>query len=178
MISINVSRALCRETPNRRKIYYIKAGETIREGQVPCVSFHVQKVQVCGFMYLGTNHWLLVGMTGATSEAGEHNVGGTTESQPWKTGRIYRVDTCTVVPTLTAAGLLGSALEGGPFGGGASSKRSSSPGSMNSFLPLITPGLSHIPPFCPLCFFLPFIISVTNTLNGIPSPMVGFCFTD
>lgn len=82
VISINVSRALCRETPNRRQIYYIKAGETIREGQVPCVSFHVQKVQVCGFMYLRTNHWLSVGTAGAKSEAGEHNVGGTTESQP------------------------------------------------------------------------------------------------
>ena len=56
VLSINVSRALCQETPNRRQIYYIKAGETIREGQVPCVSFHVQKVQGCGFMYLGTNH--------------------------------------------------------------------------------------------------------------------------
>ena len=81
VLSINVSRALCQETPNRRQIYYIKAGETIREGQVPCVSFHVQKVQVCGFMYLGTKHWLSMGTAGAESEAGEHDAGGTTESQ-------------------------------------------------------------------------------------------------
>ena len=177
MLSINVSRALCQE-PNRRQTYYIKAGEAIREGQVPCVSFHVHKVQGCGFMNLGTNHWLSMGTAGAKSEAGEHDVGGTTESQAWKTGRVYRVDTCFVVPTLTAAGFLGSALEGGPSGGGTSSQRSSSPGSRNSFLPLITPGLSHTPPFCPFCFFLPFIISVTNSLNGIPSLTVVFCFTD
>ena len=46
-----------------------------------CVSFHVQKVQVCGFMYLGTKHWLSMGTAGAESEAGELDVGGTTESQ-------------------------------------------------------------------------------------------------
>ena len=81
VFSINVSRALCQETPNRRQIYYIKSGETIREGQVPCVSFHVPKVHGCGFMYLGTQHWLSVGTAGAESEAGEHDAGGTTESQ-------------------------------------------------------------------------------------------------
>ena len=81
VLSINISRALCQETPNRKQIYYIKAGETIREGQVPCVSFHVQKVQGCGFMYLGTNHWMSMGTAGAESEAGERDVGGTTESQ-------------------------------------------------------------------------------------------------
>ena len=64
----------------------MKAGETIREGQVLCVSFHVQKVQGCGFMYLGTNHWLFVGMASAESEAGEQYAGGTTESQARKTG--------------------------------------------------------------------------------------------
>ena len=64
----------------------MKAGETIREGQVLCVSFHVQKVQGCGFMYLGTYHWLSVGMAGAESEAGEQDAGGTTESQARKTG--------------------------------------------------------------------------------------------
>ena len=81
VLSINVSRELCQETPNRKQIYYIKAGETIREGQVPCVSFHVQKEQGCGFMYLGTNHWFSMGTAGAESEAGERDVGGTTESQ-------------------------------------------------------------------------------------------------
>ena len=46
------------------------------------MSFHVQKkVQGCGFMYLGTQHWLSVGTAGAESEAGEHDAGGTTESQ-------------------------------------------------------------------------------------------------
>ena len=30
-----------------------------------------------GFVYLGTNHWLLVGMAGAESEAGEQDAGGT-----------------------------------------------------------------------------------------------------
>ena len=86
VLSINVSRALCQETPNRRQIYYIKSGETIREGQVPCVNFHVPKVQGCGFIYLGTHHWLLVGMAGAESEAGEHDAGRTTDSQAQKTG--------------------------------------------------------------------------------------------
>ena len=103
-------------------------------------------------MYEGTNHWLSVGMAAAESEAGEQDAGSTTESQGQNTGQVYSQDTCSVVPTLTAQ-LLGSALEGGPSGGGAASQSPSSPGGGSSFLPLITPGLSHTPPFCPYCFF-------------------------
>ena len=66
-------------------------------------------------MYEGTNHWLSVGMAAAESEAGEQDAGSTTESQGQNTGQVYSQDTCSVVPTLTAAGILGSALEAGPL---------------------------------------------------------------
>ena len=94
-------------------------------------------------MYEGTNHWLSVGMAAAESEAGEQDAGSTTESQGQNIGQVYSQDMCSVVPTLTAW-LLGSALEGGPSGGGAASLSPSSAVGGSSFLPLITPGcLAH-----------------------------------
>ena len=99
-------------------------------------------------MYEGTNHWLSVGMAAAESEAGEQDAGRTTESQGQNTGQVYSQDTCSVVPTLTAR-LLGSALEGGPSGGGVSSLSPSSAGREGSFLPLLISGLSHAPLFYP-----------------------------
>ena len=60
--------------------------EALRLDQTPCGSFHVRNVQGHGLMYLGTNHWLSVGMAGAESEAGVQDAGHTTESQARKTG--------------------------------------------------------------------------------------------
>ena len=151
MLSVNASRALWRETLSRRRIHYIKVREAIREGQTPCVSFHGQKVLGCGFMHVGTTV-LTVGKAAAESEAGEHDAGGTIESQARKTGWVYSQDTCSLVPPLTP-GLLGSDLEGGPSGGGAASLSPSRPEGGSSFLPLITGGLSHAPPFCSFWFF-------------------------
>ena len=52
------------------------------------------------------------------------------------------------------SGLCSGEWENGSSGGDTSSRRSSSPGGGSSFLPLITPGLSHTPLFFPFCFFL------------------------
>ena len=77
-----------------------------------------------------------------------------------------------MVPTLTA-GLLGSALEGGPSGGGAASLSPPIPGGGSIFLPWVVSRTTVLP----LLLFSPsFIICVTNSLHGTPSPAVGFCF--
>ena len=103
-------------------------------------------------MCLGTNHWLSVGTAAAESETGEQDAGRTTESQGQNTGQVYSQDTCSVVPTLTAR-LLGSALEGGPSGGGTASLSPSSPGGGSSFLPLITLGCLACHRFALTAFF-------------------------
>ena len=82
-----------------------------------------------------------------------------------------------MVPILTA-GLLESALKGGPSGGGVSSLNPSSAGCEGSFLPLLSSGLSHAPVLPFLTFPPSFITSITNSLHGTPSPMVGFSFPD
>ena len=79
-----------------------------------------------------------------------------------------------MVPTLTAQAL-GSALEGGPSGGGAASLTPPIPGGGSIFLPWVVSRTTVLP----LLLFSPsFIISITNSLHGIPSPVLGFCFLD
>lgn len=79
-LSIRAASAPRGETPSRREVQHVKAGGTVRSGEAPRVSLQVQKVQGYGCMHLGTHNCSLVGTKGTTSEAGEHDAGGTTES--------------------------------------------------------------------------------------------------
>lgn len=56
-------------------------------------------------------------MAGTKSEVGEHHAGGKEQVTGMKDRRRPQsLDTCPMVPTLTAARLLSSALESGPSG--------------------------------------------------------------
>lgn len=157
-----------------------KVWDTLRIGQVPSVHCQWQLVQGCDFIYSGTYYptLLLMEMAGTKSEVGEHHAGGKTESQAWKTGGPQSLDTCPMVPTLTAARLLSSALGEWPSGRDISSSWVLPARKWEQF-----PAFANfwvVSPTTILLFLLlpTLIIYATNSLHGTPLPWWGSFFPD
>lgn len=176
VLSTNASRVFWWENTKLEINHCVKVGETIRLGQAPWVSFHVQKVQGCGFIYLRNTTVLSVGTAVFKLEVGEHNTGGTTESQAWKTGpQSLTCPLWTPLP-VNSRPLVPDRKEGGSFWWRQHLLPIPHPGGGNCFLPLLISGLSHSPHYFVISLFSP-SLSTTNSLHKISSPTVWVQFS-
>ena len=138
------------------------------------MSFHGQKVQGYGFMYLGTNHWLSVGTAAARSRwtgcRWHHRVTGTEDRVSLQSGHVL----CGPHSDSPAPGLC---CGGWTLWWRLCLPESLQPWGWEQLSACDNPWVVSRITLLPFLLFPPsFIIYVTNSLHGTPSPAVGFCF--